>query len=139
MMYTSFSVPTRATTDRQELQKQGQTLIDEWAYRFGKSKYKIVPSEVIARLLAEIDGGAWFKRMFIILVETCLYENATDNYVKPKIMDVLCDLSNIRDHNWCDHIITCLLRTHERWAFNKNKKFNDPSVFIAISYILMQC
>lgn len=49
-----------------------------------------------------------------MLVESCLYDNAADDYVKQKIMDILRDLSRIRDHKWCDHMITSLLRSHER-------------------------
>lgn len=111
----------------------------EWVDRIGKQKNKILPSDVVTAMLAEGDGGDWFRRLFLILVESCLYENAADGYIKPKIMDILRDTSQIRHHNWCEHMITVLLRSHERWLANKTNKFTGPSVFIAVCEINVPC
>lgn len=40
-------------------------------------------------MIIEVDGGDWFRRHFVILVECFIIENAVDGYVKPKIIDVI--------------------------------------------------
>lgn len=131
-VYLIFGFPRGALRIDKNTRTKDKDIVEEWADRFGKSKYRVLPSDVVSTMLEEVDGGDWFQRLFLMLVETCLFENAADGYVKPKIMDIIRDLSKIRQHDWCDHMITSLLRTHERWAANKNKKFTGPSVFLAV-------
>lgn len=135
-VFLIFGFPKGPITIERPKQIKDKDFTNEWELRIGKKKYKILHTDVVNAMCSEVDGGIWFKRHFLILVENCLFENATDGYVKPRIMDIIGDLSKIRDYNWCDHMITCLHTTHERWLSNRTKNFIGPALFIVV---IMQC
>lgn len=134
-VYHIFGFPKGPLRIDKKCSSNDNDIEEEWVERIGKQKNKILPSDVVAAMLAGSEGGDWFRRQFLILVESCLFENAADGYIKPKIMDILRDLSQIRHHNWCEHMISVLQRSHERWLANKTNKFTGPSVFIALFYV----
>lgn len=131
-VYLMFGFPRGPLHIDKKIRTQDTEIVEEWAHKFEKKKCQILPTDVVSAMLEEVDGGDWFKRLFLILVEACLFESAEDGYVKPKIMDILRDLTLIKQHDWCEHMITSLLRSHERWVANKSNKFTGPSVFSVV-------
>lgn len=132
-VFLIFGFPKGAQRIDKKSITQDDEIIKEWTTKLKKKRYRILPSDVVSAMLGEADGGVWFKRLFLMLVETCLFENAADGYVKPKIMDIIRDLSKIKQYDWCNHMITALLRSHARWLGNKSKIFTGPSMFIVVS------
>lgn len=135
-VFLIFGFPNGASQIAKKGNTKDKEIVDEWAAKFEKDKFKILPSDIVAAMMAEVEAGPWFRRYFLMLVESCLFENASDGYVKPKIMDILRNLARIREYDWCDHMITSLQRSHERWVANNTNKFTGPSVFIVVFVIV---
>lgn len=87
-------------------------MLDQWASAIGKNRYRILPDDVLKAMLKDVEGGVWFKRHFMILMESCLFECSTDGYIRPKIIDDLNDVSTISQYNWCGHMVSELIRHH---------------------------
>ncbi|KAG6426945.1 hypothetical protein SASPL_111184 [Salvia splendens] len=80
-------------------------------------------------------GGAMFKKIFLLLMETALIETSPCGYVRPRIVDILGNLQKIRKHDWCRYLLDNLLRTRELWKNNRSKVFSGPLVFLVAFYV----
>ncbi|XP_042037748.1 uncharacterized protein LOC121783670 [Salvia splendens] len=87
------------------------------------------------KVLQETGGGALFKKIFLLLLETALIETSPCGYVRPRIVDILGDLQKVKKHNWCKYLLDNLLRTHELWKNNRSKVFSGPVVFLVSFYV----
>ena len=46
--------------------------------------------------------------MFLVLLESTLIEQSTCGMVKSKIGEIIDDLDNVRNVNWCSYVISVL-------------------------------
>ncbi|KAL1544913.1 hypothetical protein AAHA92_21704 [Salvia divinorum] len=95
----------------------------------------MVPSYIVEQLQKDKEGGQWFKWNFMILVEVALINTLADGNVRPKILDYIYDVENIKRHNWCRYVISELLKTHKSWIKKPDKVFGGPSVFVVACYV----
>ncbi|CAH9100071.1 unnamed protein product, partial [Cuscuta europaea] len=102
---------------------------------FPKEESKISPTDVSAAMLNMKDGGDWFKRNFIVLMVSLLLESTQNGYVNPMIMNHLEDVDKIKDFDWCDHVLNCLIDSKVSWEKKKNKAFTGPLLFLMLFYV----
>lgn len=110
-------------------------LLDQWMALLRKNKKSILLKDVMAAIMRYADAGDWFKRDFIVLVETCLFEHSADGKVQPKVLDNLAYLSKVRDLNWCGYMIKQPMRHRESWEANKSIVYTGPILFLIVSYM----
>lgn len=48
-------------------------ILDAWVERICRGKWNILTKHVQEALLSEINGGIWFMRHFLVLVECCIF------------------------------------------------------------------
>lgn len=105
-------------------------MLDEWEAALGKNKYKTKPEDVLDAMLTDLNGGDWFKRNFMILMESCIFECSADRYyIGPNITENLYDTSKINRYNWCSHLMMELFHRHDNWMQNKTDSFCGPIFF----------
>ncbi|KAL1554277.1 hypothetical protein AAHA92_14855 [Salvia divinorum] len=95
----------------------------------------MVPNYIVEQLHKDKEGGQWFKWNFMILVEVTLINTPPDGNVRPKILDYISDVENIKKYNWCRYVISELLKTHKSWIKKPDKVFGGPSVFVVACYV----
>ena len=92
-------------------------------------------TKVLEKVLKkDAEGGVWFRKIFLMLMETALIETSACGYVKPRIVEVIDDLANIKTYNWCQYLLDNLTRTHKLWSKNKSKVFSGPIVFLVVCF-----
>lgn len=132
-VWLTLGIPKGAVPVERQAKITDNRELVAWVNRIGRPKLSIRPSDVLAAMKTDREGGEWFMKNFMILVESCLFENASDGYVKPKILDNLNNFDNIREYNWCGYMLSVLLRTHENWMRNTKGNFSGPILFVIVS------
>ncbi|KAK6158326.1 hypothetical protein DH2020_005640 [Rehmannia glutinosa] len=97
-----------------------------WPAMFGREDYKVTPKQVADKMLSFVDGGDWFRRMFLILVEYLIIGNFSSAYVYPHLLKSLVDVRNVRNLAWCEHTLTTLVEKRAAWSPEDNTEFNGP-------------
>ncbi|CAH9094183.1 unnamed protein product, partial [Cuscuta europaea] len=105
-------------------------LLEEWKGIFDKDEYKISPSDVSTEMLSYKEGGEWFSRHFIVFVVSLLLDNTQNGYVNPMIVSHLNEVEKIKEIDWCDHVLNCLIDSKVSWEKKKDKAFTGPLLFL---------
>ncbi|KAG6390753.1 hypothetical protein SASPL_148498 [Salvia splendens] len=74
--------------------QDNQMMLDEIASVGDKNRYNMLPKFLQTQMLKDEDGGLWFRRLFLILMETHLIEPSADGYCKTKLLGVLADVTH---------------------------------------------
>ncbi|KAG6416385.1 hypothetical protein SASPL_123814 [Salvia splendens] len=83
-------------------------------------------------MLADKEGGPQFKRLFLVLLESALIEPSTCGMIKSKIGEVVDDLDNVRNINWCSYTISVLKFAIDNWSKTEKNAFAGPLPFLMI-------
>ncbi|KAG6410893.1 hypothetical protein SASPL_128966 [Salvia splendens] len=83
-------------------------------------------------MLADQEGGPQFKRLFLVLLESALIEPSTCGMIKSKIGEIVDDLDNVRNINWCSYTISVLKFAMENWSKTEKNAFAGPLPFLII-------
>ncbi|XP_031111388.1 uncharacterized protein LOC116015457 [Ipomoea triloba] len=84
-------------------------------------------------MLGERDGGEWFKRHFSVIVVTTLIECSRNGVVNQQFLDMLDDVFDIVDLNWCECLLESLGDCHTSWLEGRHKKYVGPIDFLTTS------
>ncbi|KAG6425865.1 hypothetical protein SASPL_110071 [Salvia splendens] len=84
-------------------------------------------------MLADKEGGPQFKRLFLVLLESALIEPSTCGMIKSKIGDIVDDLDNVRNINWCSYTISVLKFAIDNWSKTEKNAFAGPLPFLMIT------
>ncbi|KAG6433578.1 hypothetical protein SASPL_105192 [Salvia splendens] len=76
-------------------------------------------------MLADQEGGPQFKRLFLVLLESALIEPSTCGIIKSKIGEIVDDLDNVRNINWCSYTIFVLKFAMENWSKTEKMPLQD--------------
>ncbi|KAG6397641.1 hypothetical protein SASPL_143811 [Salvia splendens] len=83
-------------------------------------------------MLADHEGGPQFKRLFLVLLESALIEPSTCGMIKSKIGEIIDDLDNVRNINWCSYTIFVLKFAMGNWSKTEKNAFAEPLLFLMI-------
>ncbi|KAG6392635.1 hypothetical protein SASPL_146859 [Salvia splendens] len=86
-------------------------------------------------MLADQEGGPQFKRLFLVLLESALIEPSTCGMIKSKIGEIVDDLDNVRNINWCSYTISVLKFAMENWSKTEKNAFAGPLPFLMLCYL----
>lgn len=135
-VWLTLELPKGKTRIWRKTKSQYPDIVEAWkSYFKDHNPEKISPTLVSERMIAEIDGGTWFKRLFLMLMATCLIEGSSNSYVQPKLLINFEDLTTIKDLNWCNYVIKVLIEQKGNWAKNKNNHFLGPISFLVAFYV----
>ncbi|KAG6424268.1 hypothetical protein SASPL_114683 [Salvia splendens] len=81
-------------------------------------------------MLADQEGGPQFKRLFLALLESALIEPSTCGMIKSKIGEIVDDLDNVRNINWCSYTISVLKFAMKNWSKTEKNAFAGPLPFL---------
>ena len=85
-------------------------------------------------MLEDSEGGPWFKRLFLLLLESGLIEPSTCGTIKSKIGEIVDDLDNIRNVNWCSYTLSVLKFAKENWSKKKMNAFAGPLPLLMVCF-----
>lgn len=83
-------------------------------------------------MLADGEGGFWFKRMFMVLK---IIETSTCGTIKSKIGHIIEDLDNVRNVNWCLYTMSVLKLGMENWLKQRRMLLQTSSLPLGMFYI----
>ncbi|XP_042023061.1 uncharacterized protein LOC121770390 [Salvia splendens] len=89
---------------------------DQVAERCQKGRFKMTPKDIAHLMMAEVDGGDDFKKLFMFLLENALIETPSDGHCKPKILHFIDHVADINNLNWCGYVLSVLEATHPSWS-----------------------
>ncbi|KAL3633157.1 hypothetical protein CASFOL_026141 [Castilleja foliolosa] len=109
--------------------------VKEFRRLFVNAPMLITAKKVSEKMLEHKRGGIWFKRLFLILMTTCLIESRGNGYVTNAIVDCFMDINNVQELAWGDYVIHCLVKKTEEWQRNKDNPYTGPILFLLGLYV----
>ncbi|KAK6147751.1 hypothetical protein DH2020_018663 [Rehmannia glutinosa] len=106
-------------------------LYDEWKTMF-PNFHKVTSGDLAVRMMQCVDGGDWFRRHFITLVDSVLIGNLQSGYINPLILNCLDDVSKIREFNWWDYTLNTLISKRVKWDETNKYEFNGPILLLTV-------
>ncbi|XP_042038175.1 uncharacterized protein LOC121784058 [Salvia splendens] len=111
------------------------TFNDLVAARCGKGRFKMTPKDIPHLMMQEVNGGDFFKKLFMFLLENALIETPADGHCKPKILNFVDDVDDIKNLNWCGYVLSVLEATFPTWANRQSVNFSGPIYFLVGAYV----
>ncbi|CAA0825526.1 Unknown protein [Striga hermonthica] len=136
-VYAALGLPRGSIHIMNKQKRVESSILNEWIGLFNvRRPSNITATKVLEKLEECSDGGDWFKRHFIVLMVTCLFESCQNGMVNFRIVHLLEDLSKVIDMNWCSYMISCLVNSKKTWGGNaKTKKYTGPLLFMTLLYV----
>ncbi|KAL1545900.1 hypothetical protein AAHA92_22572 [Salvia divinorum] len=110
------------------------SIMDQLTGCVGPDWANVLPNTIEREMLKDQDGGDWFKKLFLILMESALIETSACGYVRPKILNFIQDVTNVKKFNWCGYLLSILIRSHRQWTDHKSSAFSRPIAFLVLFY-----
>ncbi|KAL6507888.1 hypothetical protein OROGR_024083 [Orobanche gracilis] len=111
-------------------------LFEEWMTFFPKINWnKVTMKQLNDAILSQEDGGTWFKRLFMVAVQTTFMECNSNGYISPFILNSLEDVDQLHQWNWGEYVMNCLVH-HKSLVVEKGLSvFGGPIVFLLVFYV----
>ncbi|KAL6581324.1 hypothetical protein OROMI_007247 [Orobanche minor] len=121
----------------QRFQKKDESqLFDEMMdYIPGTQRHKITIKKLHEAALNCLDGGAWFKRLFMVAIQATFMESTANGYVSPFILNCLSDVNRIKDWNWSEYVMRSLIENKTAYAEENASHFVGPLLFLMLFYV----
>ncbi|XP_019199530.1 PREDICTED: uncharacterized protein LOC109193148 isoform X2 [Ipomoea nil] len=110
-------------------------LLKHWRGLFEQVRHTVTASQIADKVIAEVDGGVWFKRHFSMLVVSTLVSCMSNGYANQMYFHCFDDVAHIRDLNWCQLLLDSLVETQDAWKSGRHKCFVGPAEFVALFYV----
>nr|GMD95304.1 uncharacterized protein LOC109154677 [Ipomoea batatas] len=94
----------------------------------------ISPKNVCDAMLGQRDGGEWFRRHFSVIVATTLIECSGNGTANQQFLELLDDVADIGDLNWCECLLESLWECHTPWSEGRVQKFVGSIDFLTLLY-----
>ncbi|KAL3646654.1 hypothetical protein CASFOL_009198 [Castilleja foliolosa] len=95
----------------------------------------ITSKRLANKMLTQDATSVWFKRMFLILITTCLVESCGNGYVATRLIQNFEDPDSAKELNWGQCMKKCLSETVRHWHDNKHLPFTGPLLFLLGLYV----
>nr|GMD52448.1 uncharacterized protein LOC109155335 [Ipomoea batatas] len=109
-------------------------MLVEWRENLGKPDGNMSPKNVCDAMLEQWDGGEWFRRHFSVIVATTLIKCSGNGTVNQQFLELLDDVADIGDLNWCECLLESLGECHTPWSEGRVQKFVGPIDFLTLLY-----
>ncbi|KAL6572518.1 hypothetical protein OROMI_013476 [Orobanche minor] len=121
----------------QRFQKKDESqLFDEMMdYIPDTQRHKITIKKLHEAALSCVDGGAWFKRLFMVAIQATFMESTANGYISPFILNCLADVNRIKDWNWSEYVMRSLIENRTAYAEENASHFVGPLLFLMLFYV----
>ncbi|CAA0830821.1 Unknown protein [Striga hermonthica] len=136
-VYSVMGLPRGTIEVTNRKKKTDSGAFKEWADIYNVSvATKITATKVLEMIQTCDRSDDWFKRHFVVLMITCLFESSQNGVANLRTVHLLDDLSNVNKMNWCAYLIRCLVGAKKSWnASRKRKNFTGPLLFFTLFYV----
>ncbi|CAA0828270.1 Unknown protein [Striga hermonthica] len=136
-VYSVMGLPRGTIEVANRKKKTDSGALKEWADIYNVSvATKITATKVLEMIQTCDRSDDWFKRHFVVLMITCLFESSQKGVANLRTVHLLDDLSNVNKMNWCAYLIRCLVGAKKSWnASRKRKNFTGPLLFLTLFYV----
>ncbi|CAA0830304.1 Unknown protein [Striga hermonthica] len=136
-VHAALGLPRGEIVIRNKQKRVTSELYYEWVGLFNvRIPSNITASKVADKIQECVDGGDWFKRHFIVLMVTCLFESSSNGMANFRLVHMLDDLTKVFNIDWCSYMIRCLVDTKKSWdAVGRQKKYTGPLLFLTPFYV----
>ncbi|KAL3633916.1 hypothetical protein CASFOL_022678 [Castilleja foliolosa] len=128
-----LGIPNGRTVIKRKAKNLPHPVVTEFKSFFTNHSPNITAHLVGDELLTRDADSIWFKRMFLILITTCLVECCGNGYVISRIIPNFEDLDRAKELSWGPYIKKCLAEEVIDWRQKKNKPkafFTGPLMFL---------
>ncbi|CAA0822892.1 Unknown protein [Striga hermonthica] len=133
-VYVAFGLPRGKIEIKNKKKRVTSRLLDDWIELFNvKCSTNITASKVLDKMKESADADDWFKRHFIVLMVSCLFESCPNGMANFRLVHMLEDLSTVANMNWCSYMIRCLVDSKRSWEANGKRKYTGPLLFLTVS------
>ena len=112
-------------------------LLDDIAGKEGKPRPRLTADDVKKHMLKEEKGGDLFKKLFLVLLEYYLIEAPSDGFLRPKILHLIDDVSNVHNYNWCQYVLKITFDVYDSWNDSRIRYYTGPIVFLVVSLLTL--
>ncbi|KAL3645729.1 hypothetical protein CASFOL_010909 [Castilleja foliolosa] len=130
-----LGLPNGPHTIQRKANDRTNELVDEWRGFYSSGTKLITSKKVMKTMLKHETGGVWFKRLFLILMTTCLIGGRGNGYVSTEIIGCLEDITKVHELDWGEYVIRCLVEKTENWQKNKENTYSGPILFLLLLYV----
>ncbi|KAL3651732.1 hypothetical protein CASFOL_004734 [Castilleja foliolosa] len=133
-----LGIPNGRTVIKRKAKQLPHPVVTEFKSFFTNHSPNITAHLVGDELLTRGADCIWFKRMFLILITTCLIECCGNGYVISRIIPNFEDPDRARELSWGTYIKKCLAEEVIDWRKKKNKPeafFTGPLMFLMLLYV----
>ncbi|KAL3617425.1 hypothetical protein CASFOL_037746 [Castilleja foliolosa] len=134
-----LGLPNGQRTIERRIRVHTNDLVQEFRQKFrgpqGNVPISITPTKVIESMLNEVDGGLWFKRLFLIAMTSNLVESTSNGYVSTLTIPNFEDVSIAHRLNWGEYVVRCLVEHAVIWHKNRDNPYTGPILFLLGLYV----
>ncbi|KAL1541069.1 hypothetical protein AAHA92_25333 [Salvia divinorum] len=134
-VYVTLGLPQGEMKIRRSGRQSSHDFLDELAEAGSLNRNNMGPKYLIKQLMKDKGGGEWFRKVFIIIVDTILFAPSADGYCKTHIMEYIDHIAEVRNYNWCGYVLDMLVFAHDTWRLNTSTPFTGPISFLVVCYV----
>ncbi|KAG6431283.1 hypothetical protein SASPL_109361 [Salvia splendens] len=134
-VYLILGLPIRETLINRVQRQKKKPFFEEVARRIGKNVERILPDDLIKEVLKYKSGGEWFRKVFILIVDTVLIHPCGDGKCRTHIDYVFRGILVVKEYNWCAYVLETLAVVVKNWRSTKNTPFTGPIAFLVAFYV----
>ncbi|KAL3621813.1 hypothetical protein CASFOL_034299 [Castilleja foliolosa] len=128
-----LGIPNGDTIIKRKAKNIPHPIVSAWRALFPVHLKSITATHVSDKMLSEGPKTIWFKRLFLILITTCLVESCDNEYVITRIIPNFEEPDRVRDLNWGQYMKKCLAEEVVGWnKKNMKEAFTGPLVFLLL-------
>ncbi|KAG6386901.1 hypothetical protein SASPL_152078 [Salvia splendens] len=98
-VYVTLGLPIGGTVIRRVPRQTKQPFMDEVARRVCKERTQMLPDDLITEMHTDKSGGQWFRKLFVLIVDTVLIGPCGDGRCRTQIAHIYDDISIVKDYN----------------------------------------
>ncbi|KAG6433570.1 hypothetical protein SASPL_105184 [Salvia splendens] len=134
-VYVTLGLPIGGTLINRINRQKKKPFVDEVGRRVGKHVERILPDDLMKEALKYKTGGEWFRKVFLLIVDTVLINPCGDGKCRTHIDHLFRDISVVKEYNWCAYVLETLSVAVKSWRSSKNTPFTGPISFLVAFYV----
>lgn len=113
-------------------------IVERWRQQFISTKrvgWKITANMVSDAIKNSSTADTMFKLNFLVLMSNILIEGPKNPYVKHTMLHFAGDLDECNKYNWCEYLITNLVKAGKSWIVDpQTKRYTSSLPFLVVSF-----
>lgn len=131
-VHLTLGFPKGSVKIEREKMQSNTTLMVDIATKLKRSRFRVKAEHIETLVLAEVEGGVFFKKLFLLLVEYCFIEAPADGFLRPKILDFIDDVSKVHNYDWCGYVLSVLFQATDKWLKSTGRYYTGPILFLLV-------